>query len=189
MTSSTCWLHSIRQLLGAVLLLFVVACVKDAAGQTTYCRKYSSRSQDLQSLASDPRGWSCFLQNPCGGTGLGYSAFNVSVRCSSSNTAGCEVLPSQYQGDCRRWLINTTNDGTACPSLTCCSGGSPAAADMVAFCSNQGQMCTENTPGVLGCAAATCPVGQVMSASGTCVPNPPSPPPAPPPPPNPPPSP
>ncbi|WIA42407.1 hypothetical protein OEZ86_008408 [Tetradesmus obliquus] len=184
MTSSTCWLHSIRQLLGAVLLLFVVACVKDAAGQTTYCRKYSSRSQDLQSLASDPRGWSCFLQNPCGGTGLGYSAFNVSVRCSSSsNTAGCEVLPSQYQGDCRRWLINTTNDGTACPSLTCCSGGSPAAADMVAFCSNQGQMCTENTPGVLGCAAATCPVGQVMSASGTCPPAPPPrlPPPPPPP--------
>lgn len=39
--------------------------LQDAAGQTTYCRKYSSRSQDLQSLASDPRGWSCFLQSEC----------------------------------------------------------------------------------------------------------------------------
>ncbi|KAF6256834.1 hypothetical protein COO60DRAFT_67808 [Scenedesmus sp. NREL 46B-D3] len=159
MTSSNRWLHPQRQLLG-VLLIFVLTSIKGVVAQTLLCRKFSQRSQSNAQINFAAKDWSCFLQNPCGGTGLGYSAFNFSAPCSGGAT-GCEALPAQYSGECSRWIINTTADGTPCPSFTCCSDGSENAVEMAALCSSQvpAQTCYEQQPGDLACKTTLCPPG------------------------------
>ncbi|KAG2450158.1 hypothetical protein HYH02_000260 [Chlamydomonas schloesseri] len=81
----------------------------------------------------------CFSADACGGPQYTIpTSYLQSTDCNSTNTTGCEVLPTQYDS-CRGWISATSNTSVPCPTYACCQTVQQPAN--VTYCASLGQYC------------------------------------------------